>query len=99
MKFGMPSANVIEEALAGLVFSVNVGYRYGSPAEDDHGEEEDGSGEKEWPEVGQDGDESGCDEGERDESDTENESDEDIELVLEEFLRDLHGLGERDGGR
>ncbi|KAF5461187.1 hypothetical protein F2P56_021005 [Juglans regia] len=84
--------DVIEESLYGLVVAVDFGALYGSPAEEDHGEEEECGGEKEGPEVSQDGDQTGCYEDDEDGGERESDSEDDVELVLEKLFRDLHGF-------
>lgn len=94
------AGDVVEEVFAGHLRGrggVGAGagakWRGRSLGEEDAGNEEDHGGEEERPEVGENGKERRCDDGERVEDGGESESGEYVVLELEELLWDLHGFG------
>lgn len=80
------SGDVVQDALAGL-----VGGRGRGPAEDDDGDEEQGCGEEQGPEVGKQGQEARGQQDEAEEGETEDEGEEEVEPVLQEGRWDRHG--------
>lgn len=89
-RIGLPS-NVVEEVFPSLV---GRGGRRGL-AEEDDGDEEEGRGEEQRPEVGDQVEESRGQEDEPEESEREGDGDEEVESVLEEGCQDRHGTGSR----